>query len=187
MLLNQNSNQIDDVVLHILKQNPALSNSLLADGNRTAQSVTQIMEPVLSAHRRCQSAKHYIQAVSVDREVFLTTNIDVGAKIYATQPASSWLIGRGATCAINVGERSVSRRHAVIGYHPEDGFFVMDLGSRNGTRVDQTSLEAGKRQGLQDGALVQIGDLTLEFFTACRPVNHSPGDSITEIGRRIGT
>ncbi|MGF1515193.1 MAG: FHA domain-containing protein [Elainellaceae cyanobacterium] len=168
MLFNLNFNQLDDALLHILKQNPALSNSLLADGTRTAKNVTQIMAPVLSAHSRCQVTKYYIQAVSIDREIFLTTNLSGGAKIYATHAASSWLIGRGATCAISVPEPSVSRRHAVIGHHVPEGFFITDLGSSNGTRIDQLPLAAGTRQGLKDGTLIQMGDLKLEFFTACQ-------------------
>lgn len=186
MLLNPNSSQLNDALLSILEQNPGLSNVLLADGTRTAQSVTQIMEPVLSAHTRCQITKYYIQAVCIDYEVFLTTNLHAEANIYATHTASSWLIGRGSTCAIHISEPSVSRRHAVIGYHLQDGFFIMDLGSRNGTRVNQTPLVGRARQGLQDGALIQMGNLRLEFFTTARPQTHrviEAGDYITEVGQ----
>jgi len=182
MLFNPDSSQFEDTLLGILKNSPALSQSLFGDSAQTSQNVTQLMEPVLSAHQRCQTAEYFIQAVSLNRDVFLVTNLSADSHLYATPPASSWLIGRGSTCAITVAEPSVSRRHAVIGHHFQDGFFMMDLGSRNGTRADKVALAAGNRQHLKDGTLIQIGDLMVEFFAA-----QHQGDAVTgDLGESEG-
>ncbi|MEO0407478.1 MAG: FHA domain-containing protein, partial [Cyanobacteria bacterium P01_A01_bin.135] len=78
--------------------------------------------------------------------------------------ASSWLLGRGSASAIAVAEPSVSRRHAVIAHRGHDEFFVMDVGSRNGTQVDNRAIVPGTRHRLRDGTLLQLGDMQVEFF-----------------------
>ncbi|MGB3613226.1 MAG: FHA domain-containing protein [Elainellaceae cyanobacterium] len=187
MLFNSDSSQFEETLLDILRRSPSLSKSLFGDGAKTAQNATQLMEPVLSAHKRCQTAKHFIQAVSLERDVFLITNLSADSHLYATHAASSWLIGRGSTCAITVAEPSVSRRHAIIGHHFQDGFFVMDLGSRNGTRVSKAALVAGNRQQLQDGTLIQFGDLRIEFFAAQHGGEMVTGDLSAEDGKTEAT
>jgi pSer/pThr/pTyr-binding forkhead associated (FHA) protein len=67
------------------------------------------------------------------------------------------VIGRGRSADLAIAEPTISRAHAAIGYG-EEGFFVQDLGSTNGTRVN------GKRESqasLQDGDEVQLGKLRL--------------------------
>ena len=165
MLSNSESSQVEAMLQGILKHNPALSTALATDGDQ-AQGMTQLMEPVLSVRDRCQDTDRFIQAVSIGRSIFLVTNLSAGGPMQATRPASSWLFGRGSACAVSVAEPSVSRRHAVIGYRGDAEFFIMDVGSRNGTQVNSVAITAGTRQRLQDGTLIQLGDLRVEFFIA---------------------
>ena len=69
-----------------------------------------------------------------------------------------WLvIGRGRGADAVFAEQTISRAHAAIGFDGES-FFVQDLGSTNGTRLN------GKRQrraGLSDGDQLQLGKLRL--------------------------
>jgi pSer/pThr/pTyr-binding forkhead associated (FHA) protein len=73
------------------------------------------------------------------------------------------VIGRGRGADIVIAEPTMSRAHAAIGY---DGahFFVQDLGSTNGTRVN------GNREQkavLHDGDEVQLGKLALAITLPC--------------------
>ena len=67
------------------------------------------------------------------------------------------VIGRGRGADIVIAEPTMSRAHAAIGY---DGshFFVQDLGSTNGTRVNGTREQ---KAVLCDGDEVQLGKLAL--------------------------
>ena len=71
-----------------------------------------------------------------------------------------WMvIGRGRTADVVIAEPTISRAHAAIGYD-EDGFFMQDLGSTNGTRLNGTR-EA--RAPLTDGDELQLGKLRLRL------------------------
>ena len=75
-----------------------------------------------------------------------------------------WLvIGRGRGADIVIAEPTMSRAHAAIGY---DGahFFVQDLGSTNGTRVNGTREQ---KAVLRDGDEVQLGKLALAVTLPC--------------------
>jgi len=71
-----------------------------------------------------------------------------------------WMvIGRGRTADLVLSDPTISRAHAAIGFEAGD-FFVQDLGSTNGTRIN------GKREPrsrLGDGDEVQLGKLLLRF------------------------
>lgn len=69
-----------------------------------------------------------------------------------------WMvIGRGRTADVVIAEPTISRAHAAIGYGT-DGFFMQDLGSTNGTRVNGVR-EA--RVDLANGDELQLGKLRL--------------------------
>lgn len=51
------------------------------------------------------------------------------------------LIGRAASCSVPIAEGSVSAEHAVVYW--QDGWYVRDLASRNGTYLDGQRLEPG--------------------------------------------
>lgn len=69
-----------------------------------------------------------------------------------------WMvIGRGRSADVVIAEPTISRAHAAIGYDG-GGFFMQDLGSTNGTRVNGTR-EA--RIGLANGDELQLGKLRL--------------------------
>ena len=68
-------------------------------------------------------------------------------------------IGRLDDCEIQVSDKNVSRRHAEV--RPEGGgFVVVDLGSTNGTRVNDGRI---KRRELNDGDEVTVGATKLRF------------------------
>jgi pSer/pThr/pTyr-binding forkhead associated (FHA) protein len=76
-----------------------------------------------------------------------------------------WMvIGRGRTADLVLSEPTISRAHAAIGYERGD-FFVQDLGSTNGTRVNG---ESEPRTALRDGDELQLGKLLLRFTGAAQ-------------------
>jgi pSer/pThr/pTyr-binding forkhead associated (FHA) protein len=76
------------------------------------------------------------------------------------------VIGRGGDCDIRTQDLLVSRHHARIS---SDGtsFLVTDLGSNNGTFVNNKRLEAA--QTLQDGDILRIGGMKFNFIRPAPP------------------
>ncbi len=70
------------------------------------------------------------------------------------------LIGRQAGATLKIGNASVSRRHALI-EKDGDHFVIADLGSRNGTFVNDIPV---KRRELQHGDRVRIGESQFFFL-----------------------
>lgn len=67
------------------------------------------------------------------------------------------VIGRGRKADWALAEATISRSHAAIGY-AEDGFYVEDLGSTNGTMVNGARIE---RQRLKTDDEIQMGKLRI--------------------------
>jgi hypothetical protein len=109
---------------------------------------------------------YYIQAAQHNHRAFLTTNLSSVDVAQVTALSSTWLIGRSRNCAIVVHDRSVSRCHAVVGYDVQQGFYLMDVGSSNGTYLNQKRLSVLKRYSLRDGDVIMLCNLQFEFFIA---------------------
>ncbi len=71
-----------------------------------------------------------------------------------------WLVvGRGRGADVVIAEPTLSRTHVAIGWDPEEGFFVQDLGSTNGTQLNGVRRDRG---ALADGDEIRIGKLRLQ-------------------------
>ena len=73
-------------------------------------------------------------------------------------------VGRGSSCNVKIGDAGVSSKHAKI-WCEEGVFFVMDLGSTNGTFVNDRDVD---RQQLEDGDTITFG-MTKAQFVADQP------------------
>jgi diguanylate cyclase (GGDEF)-like protein len=73
------------------------------------------------------------------------------------------VIGREPTCDIALDDNAVSRSHAAI-ERDDSNYFVTDLGSRNGTFVDDRLLRDRRR--LKGGELIRLGGTILKFMTS---------------------
>jgi pSer/pThr/pTyr-binding forkhead associated (FHA) protein len=68
-------------------------------------------------------------------------------------------MGRQADCDLLIDEPNASRHHAEI--RPDgDGYLLTDLGSTNGTKVNDTLID---RYRLRDGDVVTIGSRHMRF------------------------
>ena len=80
------------------------------------------------------------------------------------------IIGRSSSCDIDLNHTSVSRKHARI--EEVDGAFnVLDLGSRNGTKVNGIDLPQAQ---LQPGDVLFIGEVQLRFDIMVTPADAAP-------------
>ncbi|XGV98132.1 MAG: FHA domain-containing protein [Leptolyngbya sp. BL-A-14] len=180
MLNLKPSSDSDRRTLNFLEKNPALSQCLLEDCGTNLSQVSTIIEPVLSASSRCEISSFYIQAVTTGRTAFLTTNLPDDRATHVTSVGSSWLIGRSSNCAISINSLSISRCHAVIGHCPDRGFYIMDVGSSNGTFVNCRRLAALEQRILNDGDLVELSHTRFEFFISGQ-VNSRPAHQDTQV------
>jgi len=157
------SNNSGDRALQFLKSYPAISRSLLLDCGHDIDKISTLVEPILEAPQRC-STSYYIQAVTTGRTAFLTTNLSSPDQTQLTAIASTWLIGRSRNCAIALPHPSVSRCHAVIGHSAAEGFYLMDVGSSNGTFLQGQRLPVLERRSLEDGDAISFSHIQVEFF-----------------------
>src|SRR5437764_10513229 len=70
------------------------------------------------------------------------------------------ILGRGEESAIQIQDHSVSRKHARIEL-ATDGFHVADLGSTNGTFVNDKQIDTAR---LSDGDYLRIGNCIYRFL-----------------------
>jgi len=89
---------------------------------------------------------------------------------------SEAVVGRSRTSDVLVEEETVSRRHARLG-HDSSGWWIEDLGSANGSRINGKRLTSGV--GLKDGDHIILGKLELVF--------RDDGASFEERPREVGT
>jgi hypothetical protein len=72
------------------------------------------------------------------------------------------VIGRAPECDIELADATVSRRHAEI-VRDGDAWFIRDLGSSNGTKLNGAGVVD---QILNDGDEIRLGAVTLRFETS---------------------
>lgn len=74
------------------------------------------------------------------------------------------VVGREPSCSLVFNEATVGRFHAAV--HEDDGRRrVEDLGARNGTALDGVQLDSGATALLEDGAVLTLGRISLEYLT----------------------
>jgi two-component system response regulator AtoC len=82
----------------------------------------------------------------------------VGESTFCTQPlpeSGHVTIGRAETNDVRIDDPSVSREHAIL--HVEDGLWIEDLGSANGTHVDKARIGSKRRIEVQADHVIEIG------------------------------
>lgn len=75
--------------------------------------------------------------------------------------AGAWKIGRDRACTILLDDDAVSRQHALVQPAEEGAFYLIDLGSLNGTFLNGARVSTPTQ--LHDGDQVRIGLYQLEF------------------------
>lgn len=90
-------------------------------------------------------------------ELVVASGEDAGARTAVTGSRVS--IGRLASCALTLTDSTVSREHAAL-VRRGDGWWVVDLGSTNGTRVNGVR---AAEQPVAPGDRIELGDVALDL------------------------
>ena len=104
----------------------------------------------------------YVTGVCQGKQAYLVTNLVRGRTQTLFQPQGIWTIGRDRQLAISVSDRHLSRHHAVIQYVENQGFYLVDLNSTNGSFVNGEPLQGSVL--LQDGDRIRLSTLAFCFF-----------------------
>ena len=103
-----------------------------------------------------------VTGIIQSQQAYLVTNLIEGKTQTLFQPQGIWTVGRARQLAIPIADRRLSRSHAVIQYIQQQGFYLVDLDSTNGSFVNGEPVQG--RLLLQDGDRVRLGSLTFSFF-----------------------
>ncbi len=106
--------------------------------------------------------RYYVQGIVMGQRACIMTNLIAGSSQTLFQSQMVWTLGRNREAALPLRDRVLSRRHAVILYLPEEGFYLIDLNSMNGSYLNGVRLH--QRQLLQDGDLIRMGNIEFNFF-----------------------
>src|SRR5690606_15845203 len=90
----------------------------------------------------------------------------------------SFSIGRSSTCDLMLQDSKVSRKHLVINRQAGDEFWLSDLGSANGTYVNQLRVSQPTR--LRPGDEIRIGPFQLSFHSAAEDPAAGPMQVTTQ-------
>ena len=94
-------------------------------------------------------------------------------KRIAIDPDMSYGIGRGPHNAVCIPSNRVSRDHALLKQDESGTFCVFDLGSSNGTFLNNRLLSGCAR--LNHGDVISVGDATISFAALLYPVEPAAG------------
>jgi FHA domain len=88
-------------------------------------------------------------------------SVDDGTAV-TLEPGRTYSVGRSRECEMHLRETTVSRRHAQLTVSPDGAVVLEDLGSSNGTTVNDRAVTAPVRLG--QGDLVRFGRVSGPVF-----------------------
>lgn len=102
--------------------------------------------------------------MSVDENMIAWLEKDQGERVAVN---GSFSMGRSSGCDLTLADSKVSRKHATIHKQGELEFWISDLGSANGTSVNQNRINQPIR--LRNGDDLRIGPFQLKFMCPMDP------------------
>ncbi|AFY48443.1 FHA domain-containing protein [Nostoc sp. PCC 7524] len=104
----------------------------------------------------------YVQGVVDNSSVYVITNLCDNQTQTLQQGQYIWTIGRDRSNGICTHDQHLSRCHAAIQYLENQGFYLIDCNSTNGSFVNGEPVYQPVK--LQDGDRIRLGSLTFDFF-----------------------
>lgn len=105
---------------------------------------------------------NYVQGVVDDCVVYVITNLSNNKTQRLQQPQKIWTIGRDTNSGIPVTDKHISDRHAAIQYIDEQGFYLIDFNSANGSFVNGQPILGPTH--IKDGDRIRLGSVNFDFF-----------------------
>jgi predicted component of type VI protein secretion system len=93
-----------------------------------------------------------------------------------------FLIGRAKECALRAGSEAISRRHCAISRR-ENGYMVQDLGSRNGTLVNDEKIT--KEVPLKEGDELRVGPLKFRLAAVAESKSSAPAAAASSPAKTV--
>ncbi len=138
----------------------------------------------LAAHISSDSAKTILNPIDASSQTFynafqtpdpayLTIHPD-GKTSYSIplDGRTCWSIGRDSENFIMLGDQWMSRNHALLQRMENGEFYIIDLGSRNGTFVNHRRVNVPT--AMRHGDWITFGQTNLQFHEPLQPVDLSP-------------
>jgi pSer/pThr/pTyr-binding forkhead associated (FHA) protein len=123
----------------------------------------------LSHLSRSATKSYHLQGVINGSDIYITTNLCDNQTQTLQQPQHIWTIGRDRSNGICIDDQLLSLHHAAIQYVEDEGFFLIDCSSENGSFVNSEPVY--QPVCLKDGDRIRLGSLSFDFF-----LNHNCRD-----------
>jgi len=123
----------------------------------------------------------YVTGIVQNQQAYLVTNLAGGKTRILLQLQGIWTIGRDRQLSISIADRRLSRHHAAIQYIEDDGFYLVDLDSTNGSFINGEPVHG--RMPLRDGDRVRLSSLAFSFFQCDRTeiLDETPPDILAKL------
>jgi NADPH-dependent 2,4-dienoyl-CoA reductase/sulfur reductase-like enzyme/pSer/pThr/pTyr-binding forkhead associated (FHA) protein len=165
---------IDSGQGHVGSRTGAVGIVPCADPVPTAPRQTYMMETGLVPMQAREMEASPIPAISTDHEALLVHIVDPALRLHIAETSLSRVrggqaqgqplyIGRQAGVHLLINEGSVSRQHAEITYKAGH-YLLSDLGSTNGTFINEQRLDATRSYMLQPNDVLRFGNIVRMKF-----------------------
>ncbi|XHX79573.1 MAG: FHA domain-containing protein [Stenomitos frigidus ULC029] len=136
---------------------------------------------------RKHSTLQYMQGVVQEKQIHIVTNLLSGKTQSVLQPQGVWVIGRDRKMALSIQDKRLSRRHAAIQHIEDQGFYLIDFKSTNGTFVNGEPIQHCVL--LKDGDQIRLGSLAFTFFICCtsKQAESLPDSLINQVNDALHT
>jgi two-component system cell cycle response regulator len=120
--------------------------------DRTSKTITAVEPAQPAARRRGEACVVVLYGPELGRR--------------ATIGRGTFQIGRSSKNELPIDQESVSRHHArITSAHGGRAYAIEDLGSTNGTYVNDEKVNKGERSPLKDGDQIRVGRSILKFMS----------------------
>jgi len=138
----------------------------------SSDSVATILNPFnapsQASYKTFQAPDAYL-TIHPDRNTSYSIPLDRG---------TCWTIGRDPENVILLGDQWMSRNHALLQRMETGEFYIIDLGSRNGTFVNHRRVNVPT--AMRHGDWITFGQTNLQFHEPLQPIDSSPAHASDE-------
>jgi two-component system response regulator AtoC len=113
------------------------------------------------------------------RRSYLVVRRPDGTQVIDVDDGAEIVVGRSSTATVRVDDPKVSREHARI-LRRGDALELVDLGSRNGTRVNGNVVR-GRSEGLSSGDTVRVGEAEILIAETTAALDGRPATADVEL------